>query len=83
MILAFSSSIEVSMLAQRQKNRDGLAWFARRASAWILSKVRERDVVRGQADEETCKSSENWKKSSPEDYEQVREPQSDYFILHI
>ncbi|KAL4255669.1 PIN domain-containing protein [Pleurotus pulmonarius] len=53
-----------------QKNRDGLAWFARRASAWILSKVRERDVVRGQADEETCKSSENWKKSSPEDYEQ-------------
>ncbi|KAJ8519404.1 hypothetical protein ONZ45_g3655 [Pleurotus djamor] len=55
-----------------QKNRDGLAWFARRASAWVLAKVRERSVVRGQADEETCKLSENWKKSSPEDREQVR-----------
>ena len=82
MFLAFSNSLEaVLTFTQRQKNRDGLAWFARRASAWILSKVRERDVVRGQADEETCKSSENWKKSSPEDYEQVREHESDNLIL--
>ncbi|KAF9464448.1 PIN domain-containing protein [Collybia nuda] len=44
-----------------QKNRDGLAWFARRASAWLLKKVRERKYVRGQANEETCKSSKNWK----------------------
>ena len=45
----------------RQKNRDGLAWFARRASAWLLKKVRERKSVKVQANEETCKPSGNWK----------------------
>ena len=48
-------------MCNRQKNRDGLAWFARRASAWLLKKIRERKTVKGQADEETCKSSGNWK----------------------
>ncbi|KAG6831133.1 hypothetical protein H0H92_012558 [Tricholoma furcatifolium] len=44
-----------------QKNRDGLAWFARRASTWLLEKVKERKIVKGQANEETCKSTRNWK----------------------
>ncbi|KAF8076505.1 PIN domain-containing protein [Lyophyllum atratum] len=44
-----------------QKNRDSLAWFARRASAWLLKKVKERKTVKGQANEETCKASGNWK----------------------
>lgn len=45
----------------RQKNRDGLAWFARRASAWLLKKVQQRRSVKGQSLEETCKPSRNWK----------------------
>jgi hypothetical protein len=49
----------------RQKNRDGLGWFARRASAWLLKKVKERMYVRGQANEETCKISRNWKVRVP------------------
>lgn len=53
------------VLYQRQKNRDGLAWFARRASAWLLEKVKERKSVKGQANEETCKSSGNWKVKVP------------------
>ncbi|KAF9008967.1 PIN domain-containing protein [Cyathus striatus] len=45
----------------RQKNRNGLAWYARRASSWLLEKVKEKRSVRGQANEETCKLSGNWK----------------------
>jgi len=45
----------------RQKNRNGLAWFARRASAWLLLRVKERKSVKGQALNETCKASKNWK----------------------
>ncbi|KAG6336856.1 hypothetical protein ID866_2252 [Astraeus odoratus] len=48
-----------------QKNRDGLSWFARRASTWLLKKVKERKTVKGQALEETCKVSRNWKKREP------------------
>ena len=48
-----------------QKNRDGMAWFARRASSWLLKKVKERKSVRGQANEETCKSTRNWKVKEP------------------
>ncbi|KAF8450567.1 PIN domain-containing protein [Boletus edulis BED1] len=44
-----------------QKNRDGLSWLARRASTWLLKKVKERKSVKGQALDETCKSSGNWK----------------------
>jgi hypothetical protein len=51
--------------ALRQKNRDGLAWFSRRASAWLLKKVKERKSVKGQAHEETCKPSKNWKTKEP------------------
>lgn len=32
----------------RQKNRKDLAWFARRATTWILEKAKERRVVKGQ-----------------------------------
>ncbi|KAL0949437.1 hypothetical protein HGRIS_009495 [Hohenbuehelia grisea] len=49
-----------------QKNREGLAWSSRRASAWILAKVRERRAVRGQADWETRMESGSWKKRDPE-----------------
>jgi len=44
-----------------QKNRNNLSWFARRASTWLLKKVKERRSVKGQALNETCKSSGNWK----------------------
>lgn len=48
--------------SSRQKNREGLSWFARRASTWLLKKVKERRSVKGQALDETCKPSGNWKK---------------------
>ncbi|KAF9247316.1 PIN domain-containing protein [Melanogaster broomeanus] len=48
-----------------QKNRNGLSWFARRASTWLLKKVKERRSVKGQALDETCKASGNWKKKEP------------------
>lgn len=51
----------IKRIARSQKNRDGLAWFARRASQWLLLRVKERKVVKGQANEETCKPSGNWK----------------------
>ncbi|KAF8974459.1 PIN domain-containing protein [Flammula alnicola] len=44
---------------------NGLAWFARRATAWLLEKIRERRSVKGQAQEETCKSTRNWKIREP------------------
>jgi len=44
-----------------QKNRDRLSWSARRASTWLLKKVKERKSVKGQALDETCKTSGNWK----------------------
>ncbi|KAF8663446.1 hypothetical protein AX16_001016 [Volvariella volvacea WC 439] len=44
-----------------QKNREDLAWVARRASSWLLKKVKERKTVKGQANDETCKPSKNWK----------------------
>ena len=56
---------QTSCANYRQKNRDGLAWFARRASAWLLRKVKERTIVKGQANEETCKASRNWKIKDP------------------
>ena len=42
-----------------------MAWFARRASSWLLKKVKERKSVRGQSNEETCKSTRNWKVKEP------------------
>ncbi|KAJ6539459.1 PIN domain-containing protein [Mycena capillaripes] len=49
-----------------QKKSDRLGWFARRASVWMLEKVKERQsgkrsVVRGQTTHETCKPSGNWR----------------------
>jgi len=49
------------MTVYRQKNRERLSWFARRASTWLLKKVKERRSVKGQALDETCKKSGNWK----------------------
>lgn len=51
----------------RQKNRGGLAWFARRASSWLLDRIKERKSVRGQANGETCKASGKWKSREPND----------------
>ncbi|KAF9226571.1 hypothetical protein BS17DRAFT_794064 [Gyrodon lividus] len=48
-----------------QKNRNGLSWFARRASTWLLKRVKEKRSVKGQALDETCKPSGNWKKREP------------------
>lgn len=50
-----------------QKNRDGLAWFARRASSWLLDRIKGRKSVRGQANGETCKASGKWKSREPND----------------
>ncbi|CAA7259861.1 unnamed protein product [Cyclocybe aegerita] len=55
----------VIMELDGQKKRDGLAWFARRGSSWLLQKVRERKCVKGQALEETLKLSGSWKKHDP------------------
>ncbi|EFI27722.1 hypothetical protein CC1G_14645 [Coprinopsis cinerea okayama7 len=43
------------------KNRDEVAWPARRASGWLLERVREKKSVKVQATEETCKASRNWR----------------------
>ncbi|KAJ7929895.1 PIN domain-containing protein [Mycena leptocephala] len=53
-----------------QKKSDRLGWFARRASIWLLDKVKERQlgkrsVVRGQTTKETCKPSGNWRIRQP------------------
>lgn len=45
----------------RQKNREKLAWPARRASGWLLEKMQSQKVVKVQATEETCKPSKNWR----------------------
>src|ERR1700721_2635876 len=58
-------------MARSQKNRDGLAWFARRASQWLLQRVKERKIVKGQANEETCKPSGNWKIRGPEEVSRI------------
>lgn len=60
--LIYCDSLQVARRSKcSQKNRGGLAWFARRASQWLLLRVKERKVVKGQANEETCKPSGNWK----------------------
>ncbi|KAG5648964.1 hypothetical protein DXG03_000313 [Asterophora parasitica] len=71
----------VDARARRQKNRDGLAWFARRASAWLLKKVKERKMVKGQANEETCKASGNWKIRVPGEKDFGSERMNDALIL--
>ncbi|KAJ7665504.1 PIN domain-containing protein [Mycena rosella] len=48
-----------------QKKSDRLGWFARRASEWMLEKVKERRSVRGQATQETMKPSRNWRIRQP------------------
>ncbi|KAI0052996.1 hypothetical protein FA95DRAFT_1482376 [Auriscalpium vulgare] len=58
-LLLLVPGIVISEL-DHQKNRADLAWAARRASTWLLEKVKERRSVRGQAHEETCKQSGKW-----------------------
>ncbi|KAI0068791.1 hypothetical protein BV25DRAFT_1910536 [Artomyces pyxidatus] len=58
-ILIIVPGIVISEL-DGQKNRKGLAWAARRASTWLLGRVKERRSVKGQAHEETCKLSGRW-----------------------
>ncbi|KAJ7094653.1 PIN domain-containing protein [Mycena belliarum] len=48
-----------------QKKSDRLGWFARRASEWMLEKVKERRSVRGQTNQETMKPSRNWRIRQP------------------
>lgn len=38
--------------ANSQKNYEKLAWFARRASTWILERLKERKCVKGQTRDE-------------------------------
>ena len=44
----------------RQKEQPKLMWLARRASSWLLAKLKERRTVKVQAHEETCKKSGSW-----------------------
>ncbi|KAJ7498800.1 PIN domain-containing protein [Mycena latifolia] len=47
------------------KKSDRKGWFARRASEWMLEKVKERRSVRVQATQETLKPSRNWRIRQP------------------
>ncbi|KAF9569306.1 hypothetical protein CPC08DRAFT_623611, partial [Agrocybe pediades] len=49
----------------RQKNRKDLSMYARRATNWLLARIKERKLVKGQAQDETCKSTGNWKIMEP------------------
>ncbi|KAG2156162.1 PIN domain-containing protein [Suillus clintonianus] len=64
-----------------QKNRESLSWFARRASSWLLKKVKERRSVKGQTLDETCKASRNWKKREPGAVEFGSERSNDSLII--
>ncbi|KAJ7047251.1 PIN domain-containing protein [Mycena alexandri] len=44
-----------------QKKSDRLGWFSRRASAWLLEKVKQKRSVRGQGNAETMNPSGNWR----------------------
>ncbi|KAJ7179024.1 PIN domain-containing protein [Mycena filopes] len=44
-----------------QKKSDRLGWFSRRASAWLLEKVKEKRSVRVQGNAETLNPSGNWR----------------------
>ncbi|TFK75805.1 hypothetical protein BDN72DRAFT_809450 [Pluteus cervinus] len=48
-----------------QKQRPELGWFSRRASTWLLKKIKERKSIKGQANEETCSPSGSWKIRQP------------------
>ncbi|KAJ7228543.1 hypothetical protein GGX14DRAFT_538736 [Mycena pura] len=48
-----------------QKKSERLGWFSRRASQWILEKVKQKRSVRSQADQETCRPSGNWRIRQP------------------
>ncbi|KAF9534214.1 PIN domain-containing protein [Crepidotus variabilis] len=65
----------------RQKKRDGLGFFARRGSSWLLEKVGQRRSVKGQAYGETLKSTRNWKISEPGEKEVGSEMYNDNLIL--
>lgn len=56
----YSKSIMPAFVSHKKK--DGLGFFARRGSSWLLEKVTQRKCVKCQADHETCKSTGNWKK---------------------
>ncbi|KAJ7904634.1 PIN domain-containing protein [Mycena olivaceomarginata] len=62
-----------------QKKSDRLGWFARRASGWILEKVKDkRKAVKVQTERETCKPSGSWKVRQPGE---SRERGNDELIL--
>lgn len=53
--------IVIQELDRQKENGDRRAKLARHASSWLLAAVKERQIVKGQANDETCKSSGNWK----------------------
>ncbi|KAI0251273.1 PIN domain-containing protein [Lactifluus subvellereus] len=52
--------IVISELDGQKTRNDKVAWAARLASTWLLEKVKERRLVKGQTHEETCKASGTW-----------------------
>ncbi|KAF6762320.1 PIN domain-containing protein [Ephemerocybe angulata] len=65
----------------RQKNRDKLAWPARRASGWLLEKVRAKKGVKVQATEETCKPSGNWRTRMDGELTMSEDMMNDHLII--
>ncbi|TFK29397.1 hypothetical protein FA15DRAFT_740301 [Coprinopsis marcescibilis] len=57
------------------------AWPARRASGWLLSKVREQKHVKVQATDETTKPSRNWRTKDDEETGILDEMKNDRLIL--
>lgn len=53
--------IVIQELDGLKKDDDRRAKSARQASRWLLGEVQKRRVVKGQANEDTCKLSGNWK----------------------
>ncbi|KAH6915346.1 PIN domain-containing protein [Coprinopsis sp. MPI-PUGE-AT-0042] len=64
------------------KKQTSLAWPARRASGWLLEKVREHRAVKVQATEETCKPSRNWRsRTEASDLSIPKEMMNDHLIV--
>lgn len=66
------------MASQKGDRSRDLGWPARMASTWILKRLRERKVVKGQAYGETLQNSGSWKKR-----DNVRKPDFTAFIERL
>ena len=63
----------IGACSQKTDKSRHLCWPARVASTWILSQLREKRVVKGQAYQETLQQSGSWKKRDPVSYSYIRD----------